>query len=188
MVRANENIGVIMSMSPYYCYMYMEGGKEWDVRKTAPKTFPKKVLFYVTQDEKSLNRIPESRRAFYRALMGFVAFECPFNGYERIQVGQSTPQVVFDKTKLSLSEIARYEKGAKYVCLWRLGNVQEMSPKVITSFKRVCIDPRFRSCINCNKARKQYTVHHINSTAGAGTWVCINYMSRAPQAWEYFEF
>ena len=68
---------VLASLKPYYYYLIGEGIKKIEVRKDMPKArdWNKEVLFYMSKDVKSFDKIPKEFQGKYRKHFGKVGMQ-----------------------------------------------------------------------------------------------------------------
>ena len=88
---------ILASLKPYYYYLIGEKIKTLEIRKSDLKNLPQDVLFYMSKDEKSFEKIPKEFQEKYRKHFGKVGIEFICDSVERFDV----PYPAWDKAYLN---------------------------------------------------------------------------------------
>lgn len=144
---------VLASLKPYYYYLIGEKIKTLEIRKSNLKNLPQDVLFYMSKDEKSFEKIPKEFQEKYRKHFGKVGIEftCDksicLDYYPQDYTGMpgKFSEMICKGSCLSYNEIMAYKK-EKLAYGWQISNLKVYGePKKLSEF---CI-PCKVSCENC---------------------------------------
>lgn len=104
------NKAVLISLSPYWYYLIMEGIKKLEIRKTRPKdpNWNKEIECYMTKNKKSFARIPKELQNKYHAHMGKVGMQFTCCG---IMHPNDSLKLMAKQSCLSEKEIDKYAQG-----------------------------------------------------------------------------
>lgn len=101
---------VLASLKPYYYYLIGEKIKTLEIRKSDLKNLPQDVLFYMSKDEKSFEKIPKEFEEKYRKHFGKVGMRVICD-----KVDEYEPQVIlcayYEVNGAYVKENLRYNSG-----------------------------------------------------------------------------
>lgn len=182
---------VLASLKPYYYYLIGEKIKTLEIRKSDLKNQPQDVLFYMSKDEKSFEKIPKEFQEKYRKHFGKVGIEftCDksicLDYYPQDYTGMpgKFSEMICKESCLSYNEIMAYKK-EKLAYGWHISNLKVYGePKELSNFRKPC---PFRSC----KEYCKYADLRIH-TAGNDELIeivgCDNKVTRPPQSYQFVE-
>ncbi len=170
---------VLASLKPYYYYLVSEGIKKIEVRKNTPRTsdWNKEVLFYMSKDVKSFDKIPKEFQGKYRKHFGKVGmqivcdevYEWKYDYCDGVDIDDD---LILD-TCLDREDINIYAKG-KTLYGWHISDLKIYDkPKPIMQFYKPC-PIEIKNCPGC----EFYSTY---------TGTCMNNITRPPQSYMYVE-
>ena len=178
---------VLASLKPYYYYLIGEKIKTLEIRKSDLKNLPQDVLFYMSKDEKSFEKIPKEFQEKYRKHFGKVGIEftCDksicLDYYPQDYTGMpgKFSEMICKESCLSYNEIMAYKK-EKLAYGWHISNLKVYGePKELSEFYRPCSYSGI--CYSCNRFRPNGTPNDKPND------FCDGEITRPPQSWFYVE-
>ena len=148
---------VLASLKPYYYYLIGEKIKTLEIRKSDLKNLPQNVLFYMSKDEKSFEKIPKEFQEKYRKHFGKVGIEfiCDksicLDYYPQDYTGMpgKFSEMICKESCLSYNEIMAYKK-EKLAYGWYISNLKVYGePKKLSEFGRKCDYASEIHCRDC---------------------------------------
>lgn len=134
---------VLASLKPYYYYLIGEKIKTLEIRKSDLKNLPQNVLFYMSKDEKSFEKIPKEFQEKYRKHFGKIGmrvvcdkvYEYTFSHYE---AEYRVTHVEQEAMCLNQPELIRYGKGNRLYG-WHISDLKIYDkPKELSEFRPIC--------------------------------------------------
>lgn len=178
---------VLASLKPYYYYLIGEKIKTLEIRKSDLKNLPQDVLFYMSKDEKSFEKIPKEFQEKYRKHFGKVGIEfiCDksicLDYYPQDYTGMpgKFSEMICKESCLSYNEIMAYKK-EKLAYGWQISNLKVYGePKELSEFYRPCSYKGI--CYSCNRFRPNGTPNDKPND------FCDGAITRPPQSWQFVE-
>ena len=178
---------VLASLKPYYYYLIGEKIKTLEIRKSDLKNLPQDVLFYMSKDEKSFEKIPKEFQEKYRKHFGKVGIEftCDksicLDYYPQDYTGMpgKFSEMICKESCLSYNEIMAYKK-EKLAYGWQISNLKVYGePKELSEFYRPCSYKGI--CYSCNRFRPNGTPNDKPND------FCDGAITRPPQSYMYVE-
>lgn len=135
---------VLASLKPYYYYLIGEKIKTLEIRKSDLKNLPQDILFYMSKDKKSFEKIPKEFQEKYRKHFGKVGIEftCDksicLDYYPQDYTGMpgKFSEMICKESCLSYNEIMAYKK-EKLAYGWHISNLKVYGePKKLSEFKK----------------------------------------------------
>lgn len=184
---------VLASLKPYYYYLIGERKKTIEIRKSDLKNLPQDVLFYMSKDEKSFEKIPKEFQEKYRKHFGKVGIEFTCDRIEMVNAKCSDYGIdlfyhdCFTKGCLTEREIEEYfnipedkdlrvMKGNGYG--WHISNLKVYGePKKLSEFYRPCSYKGI--CYSCNRFRPNGTPNDKPND------FCDGAITRPPQSYMF---
>ena len=176
---------VLASLKPYYYYLIGEKIKTLEIRKSDLKNLPQNVLFYMSKDEKSFEKIPKEFQEKYRKHFGKVGIEftCDksicLDYYPQDYTGMpgKFSEMICKESCLSYNEIMAYKK-EKLAYGWQISNLKVYGePKELSEFYRPCSYKGI--CYSCNRFRPNGTPNDKPNDFCDGT------ITRPPQSYMF---
>ena len=178
---------VLASLKPYYYYLIGEKIKTLEIRKSDLKNLPQDVLFYMSKDEKSFEKIPKEFQEKYRKHFGKVGIEftCDksicLDYYPQDYTGMpgKFSEMICKESCLSYNEIMAYKK-EKLAYGWQISNLKVYGePKELSEFYRPCSYKGI--CYSCNRFRPNGTPNDKPND------FCDGAITRPPQSYMFVE-
>lgn len=178
---------VLASLKPYYYYLIGEKIKTLEIRKSDLKNLPQDVLFYMSKDEKSFEKIPKEFQEKYRKHFGKVGIEftCDksicLDYYPQDYTGMpgKFSEMICKESCLSYNEIMAYKKG-KLAYGWHISNLKVYGePQELSEFYRPCSYKGI--CYSCNRFRPNGTPNDKPND------FCDGAITRPPQSYMFVE-
>lgn len=182
---------ILASLKPYYYYLIGERKKTIEIRKSDLKNLPQDVLFYMSKDEKSFEKIPKEFQEKYRKHFGKVGIEftCDkaicLDYYPQDYTGMpgKFSEMICKESCLSYNEIMAYKK-EKLAYGWHISDLKIYDkPKELSEFNNPCPIEN-RNCENCIKYGKPYTWDFDEKS---GKIFCTRRVTRPPQSYMFVE-
>jgi hypothetical protein len=176
---------VLASLKPYYYYLIGEKIKTLEIRKSDLKNLPQDVLFYMSKDEKSFEKIPKEFQEKYRKHFGKVGIEftCDksicLDYYPQDYTGMpgKFSEMICKESCLSYNEIMAYKK-EKLAYGWQISNLKVYGePKKLSEFYRPCSYKGI--CYSCNRFRPNGTPNDKPND------FCDGAITRPPQSYMF---
>ncbi len=173
---------VLASLKPYYYYLIGERKKTIEIRKSGLKNLPQDVLFYMSKDEKSFEKIPKEFQEKYRKHLGKVGIEftCDksicLDYYPQDYTGMpgKFSEIICKESCLSYNEIMAYKK-EKLAYGWHISDLKIYDkPKELSEFKISC--NRKNPCCSC-----------CNRFTGKPWDICNSTITHPPQSYMFVE-
>lgn len=145
---------ILASLKPYYYYLIGERKKTIEIRKSDLKNLPQDVLFYMSKDEKSFEKIPKEFQEKYRKHFGKVGIEftCDkaicLDYYPQDYTGMpgKFSEMICKESCLSYNEIMAYKK-EKLAYGWQISNLKVYGePKKLSEFFKPCSQSKNLDC------------------------------------------
>ena len=178
---------VLASLKPYYYYLIGEKIKTLEIRKSDLKNLPQDILFYMSKDEKSFEKIPKEFQEKYRKHFGKVGIEftCDksicLDYYPQDYTGMpgKFSEMICKESCLSYNEIMAYKK-EKLAYGWQISNLKVYGePKELSEFYRPCSYKGI--CYSCNRFRPNGTSNDKPND------FCDGAITRPPQSYMFVE-
>ena len=184
---------VLASLKPYYYYLIGEKIKTLEIRKSDLKNLPQDVLFYMSKDEKSFEKIPKEFQKKYRKHFGKIGMRVVCDEVEEFYEWELSPQgkfADFERERLenfltaaclSEKEIVRYWGNSPYfkpLYGWHISKLKIYDkPKELSELwgRKNCLAADTVECWNCFAACREINGRHYQP------------LSRPPQSWCYIE-
>ena len=172
---------VLASLKPYYYYLIGEKIKTLEIRKSDLKNLPQDVLFYMSKDEKSFEKIPKEFQEKSRKHFGKVGIEftCDksicLDYYPQDYTGMpgKFSEMICKESCLSYNEIMVYKK-EKLAYGWHISNLKVYGePKELSEFNRPCSYAGL--CFSCDRAK----------FTSKGDRICQAMITRPPQSYMF---
>lgn len=190
---------VLMSIKPQWVEKIFAGIKTIEVRRSAPKIdTPFEVLVYETKGATDTPWVDEDGHFIYKGRGQVIgSFVC--DGIIDVYVPLSKQAAPLDKeiverdACLSLSEIQKYAGNKMFLRGLHITEPKLFDkPKELSEFRKPCVDP-YEYCQGCKYGiviipddEMEYAFYHGGHYDRFET-VCYNYVTRAPQSWQYVE-
>lgn len=144
---------ILASIKPYYYYLIAEEEKKIEVRKTAVKSLPQDIVFYMSKDEKSFAKIPKEFQEKYRKHFGKIGIKVVCDKVDEYKFHEGLTEfnsmglpsriygsylIFTDEYKsmcLSYDEVKNYGEG-KTLYGWHISDLKIYDPKELSEFRK----------------------------------------------------
>ena len=184
---------VLASLKPYYYYLIGEKIKTLEIRKSDLKNLPQDVLFYMSKDEKSFEKIPKEFQEKYRKHFGKIGMRVVCDEVEEFHEWELSPQgkfADFERERLenfltaaclSEEEVVRYRENLPYfkpLYGWHISDLKVYDkPKDLSELwgRKNCLAAHTMECWSCFAACREINGRRYQP------------LRRPPQSWCYIE-
>lgn len=144
---------ILASLKPYYYYLIGERKKTIEIRKSDLKNLPQDVLFYMSKDEKSFEKIPKEFQEKYRKHFGKVGIEFICKDVILLEFQKFTLYDTYINLEkylkemcLSSRQVFEYGRG-KTLYGWHISNLKVYGePQELSEFFKPCSQSKNLDC------------------------------------------